>query len=149
MAEAPRARCFTAGRLGVITLAIAVMVVQAIPYIAGTRVNESQQAFRRGDLTTAASRASDARGVQPWAASPRVQLALVYERQGRLRDARDSIQAALARDRSDWRSWLIAARIQSEAGNAAAARADSEHARSLNPKSPIWSQRPAVATITG
>ena len=147
--EPPRTRYFTAGRLGVITLAIAVIVVQAISYIAGTFVNDSQQAFRRGDFATAASRARDARGVQPWAASPRVQLALVYERQGRLRDARDSVQAALARDRSDWRSWLIAARIESESGNSAAARANSEHARALNPKSPIWSQRPAVATITG
>jgi tetratricopeptide (TPR) repeat protein len=149
VASARRFVCFTAGRLGAVTAAVAAIVVLAIPYVAGTLIDESQQAFRRGDLTTAARRAGDARDVQPWAASPRVQLALVHERQGRFGEAADAIQAALTRDRSDWRSWLIAARIEAEAGHTAAARADSERARALNPKSPIWSQRPGVATISG
>jgi Flp pilus assembly protein TadD len=40
---------------------------------------------------------------------------------------------AISRSRDDWTLWLIAARIQTERGNVAAARRDLAQARRLNP----------------
>jgi hypothetical protein len=136
-ASSRRAR-LSAGRLAVVVAGAVLIAAQAIPYVAGTLVGDSQAAFRRGDVATAAARATEARDVQPWAASTWSQLALVRERQRRLHDAGVAIRRALARDGGDWRLWLIAARIEAEAGHAAPARALGDRARSLNPQSPVW-----------
>ena len=66
-------------------------------------------------LGEALDRAQAARSIQPWAASPYLQLALVQELGGRIDEAERSIETALANDRSDWRLWLVAARIQTKA----------------------------------
>jgi Tfp pilus assembly protein PilF len=75
--------------------------------------------------------------VQPWAASPHLQLALVEERRGDLSAARSAIAEAIERDRLDWRLWLTAARIDGEAGRPEAARAKLDRAVALNPRSPF------------
>jgi hypothetical protein len=49
-----------------------------------------------------------------------------------------SIETALQHDQSDWRLWLVAARIQTKAGEIADARQSLAKARELNPKSQLF-----------
>ena len=88
-----------------------------------------------------ALRGADARTFQGWAASPHLQVALVQESRGRLRSAREEIRTAIERDRSDWRLWAVAARIQEESGSVAEARRSYEMAKALNPRSPLFKQK--------
>jgi Tfp pilus assembly protein PilF len=88
-------------------------------------------------MPAALASARAAQRTAPWAASPRLQLALVEEASSDLDAARRAIRAAIQRDRSDWRLWLVAARIADERGDAAAAAADLRRATSLNPRSPV------------
>jgi hypothetical protein len=115
---------------------LGLVVAAAIPLLAQREIDKSERAAGRGDLTSALDAADRARAIQPWAATPRMQLALVYEQQGDLAAARSAIGSAIARNRSDWRLWLVSARIEARAGNVASARRSLERARALNPMSP-------------
>ena len=73
--------------------------------------------------------------IQPWAASPHLQLALVREEQGELAAARRHLGDAIERDPRDWRLRLVAARLATKAGDIAAATAQLREARRLSPRS--------------
>ena len=124
-------------RAGVVAVAISLIVAQAIPLLAQDDIRRSQHRFAAGDLDGARAAAVGARGVQPWAASPYLQLALVDERRGDLRSARSAISKAIERDPLDWRLWLTSARIDDQSGLARAARAKLDRAIALNPRSPL------------
>jgi len=126
--------------LGVSVLAVAwaLICAQAIPWLAATKLSDSQAAVRRGDLAAGAADALDAKSLQPWGFSPYLQLALVAEQRRDLASARTWIGKAIARDRTDWAVWLIASRIQSEAGLGAEAVRSYNRARSLNPRSAVF-----------
>jgi len=117
-------------------IALVAIAVQFPPLLSQLRLEESRAAAAAGELQRAADEAGRARTLQPWAASPHVQLALVQEKAGRLRLAVASIHRARARDSADWRIWLVSARIEAEAGLVSAARRSLERARRLNPRSP-------------
>ena len=106
----------------------------AVPLLSGLRISSSQDAAGAGDLAAAVKDAADARSIQPWSATPYEQLALVEEQAGHSGAARAWIQKAIARDRNDWRLWLIAARIEAEQGDIAAARRSLDEVRALNPR---------------
>jgi hypothetical protein len=129
----PRVR-FGVRAAGVI-LAWVVLCAQAIPFLAGQEVDASQRAARGGDLGAAIDRARSAVAIQPWATSPRLQLALVQEEAGRIDLARREIGGAIARDDQDWRLQLIASRLAVKAGDVPAARRYLARARALNPRS--------------
>jgi Tfp pilus assembly protein PilF len=112
-------------------------VAQGIPLLAQSDIERSQARAARYDFPAAFSSARDAERIQPWAASPRLQLALLHEATGDFGAAQHEIRAAIVRDDSDWRLWLIAARIQQEQGHRAAAAANLRRATSLNPRSPL------------
>jgi len=67
-----------------------------------------------------------------------LQVALVREELGDLRAARSAIARAREHDSSDWRLWLVSARLQTKLGDVAAARASLRRARGLNPRSPLF-----------
>ena len=98
-------------------------VAQAIPLLAQREIRTSQKAAARGDGKAALDAAQSARGLQGWAASPHLQIALVEEQMGDLPAARRSVADAIERDGSDWRSWLVSARLEAKSGSRAAARA--------------------------
>jgi len=129
---------------GVAVLAVGWVLIcaQAIPWLAAGKISDSQAAVRRGDTGAALANALDAKSLQPWAASPYVQLALVAEQRHELSDARRWIASAIHRDSSDWRLWYLAARMQRESGQSAAAARSYAKARSLNPRSPLFSRAP-------
>lgn len=126
--------------LGAAALACAWVVIcaQAIPWLASIKLAESQAAVRRDDGDAAFSAAADAKRIQPWAASPYLQLALVEEASGHLASARRWIGDAIERDPENWRLWLVAARLETKAGDIARAARTLERAASLNPRSPLF-----------
>jgi hypothetical protein len=128
-------------RVVVATIGLSLIVAQAIPLLAQTRIEDSRAAAVRGDLAKALDDANAARKLQPWAASPHLQLALVNEETGDLGSALRSIRRAIDNDPSDWRLRLVAARLEVKAGLIPQARRSLERARSLNPKSPLLAPR--------
>jgi hypothetical protein len=126
---------------GVLLGAWVAICAAAVPWLTTSRIAASQAAVRHGDLAGALSDAQDARAIQPWAASTYVQLALVAEVQRDLSAAVGWIHGATQRDPKNWATWYVASRIEREAGNRAAAAADYGRARSLNIRSPLFTQQ--------
>jgi O-antigen ligase len=131
-------------RLGIaaaVAMAGVAVSLEAIPLLTQVQIHESRAAVARGDTGGALTSALAARSMQPWAASPYLQLALVEEEAGAVRRARERINSAITRDANDWRLWLVRARLETKDGNVAAARRSLARARALNPRSPIFSGR--------
>jgi O-antigen ligase len=135
--RARRRRIAIAARVTFCAASLAVVVALAIPLLAQNQLRASQEAAASGDTHAALESALAARGLQGWAASPHLQIALVEEQTGDLGAARTAIAEAIERDGSDWRQWLVAARIEAKSGNRAAARERLRQARRLNPRSPL------------
>jgi Flp pilus assembly protein TadD len=122
-------------RAAIVLTAWLVLCAQAIPFLARQEVDASQRAATAGNLTRAIERAQSAIAIQPWAASPRLQLALAQEEAGRIGLARRDISGAIARDDEDWRLPLVASRLAVKGGDIPAARSYLARARLLNPRS--------------
>lgn len=135
-AQTPRYHPFW--RVAVAALAFGLIIAEAIPLLATMEIRRSQEAVRAGNASEALARAESAQSIQPWAASPYLQLALVYEVGGETDQARVSIERALEHDQSDWRLWLVAARIQTKAGAIVEARQSLAKAKELNPRSSLF-----------
>jgi hypothetical protein len=143
---APRPNRTSPGRtrsrfgLGIATLLIgwAALIACAIALVTEVKLGDSRAATRKGDLERAATEAKAARAVQPWAAAPRLQLALVEELEGDLGAALRATGEALERSPEDWRLWLVEARLRTKSGDVRAARRALARARALNPRSPIF-----------
>src|SRR6185437_15808245 len=105
---------------------------------ANREIARSQSAVGRSDLASARKHANAARDIQPWAASPYVQLALVNEEAGALVSARERINDAIDRDRLNWRLWLVLARVETKLGYPRAAADSLRRAVELNPRSPLF-----------
>ena len=137
-----RPREFTLRRYGAGIAAVVagwfLIFVQAIPLLTQYTLASSQAAVREDDLERALDRALAGRQLQPWAASPYLQLALVHEQRDDLPAAQAAIGEAIERDPLDWRLWLVSARLQAESGEIAAARASLARAIELNPRSPLF-----------
>jgi Tfp pilus assembly protein PilF len=114
--------------------------VEGVLLLAQSRLDDSRAAAQRGDQPAALSAALDARSIQPWAASPYLQLALLQEQSGNLRAADRRIREAIERDASDWRLHLVAARIAVKRGFIGKAKRDLDRARALNPRSPLFAR---------
>ena len=125
-----------APRAALVILAWVALATQAIPLITADRLAASRDAATRGDEAGAAEHARAARGVQPWAASPYTQLALLDEQRNDLRSARVNARRAIDRSPRNWRLRVIATRLAVKAGDVRAARRELAVARRLNPRSP-------------
>jgi tetratricopeptide (TPR) repeat protein len=132
----PRVR--VAGGIGILLAAWLVICAQAIPLLTEFKLSDSEAAVRRGDAEEALLAADAARALQPWAASPYLQLALVHEHAGELERARAAIRDAIRRHPRDWRLWLVAARVETKLGSIPEARRSLDQAATLNPKSPLF-----------
>jgi hypothetical protein len=140
--EAKAGRAGAEGRfaLGIAGLVAAwvVLCAQAPPLLSEIKLRDSRAAIGRGDTAGALSDARAARRLEPWAASPHLQLALVLEERNDVSGARREIDQALDRDPRDWRLWLVKARLETKAGAARAAVASYERGRELNPRSTLF-----------
>ncbi|MDQ3867323.1 MAG: O-antigen ligase family protein, partial [Actinomycetota bacterium] len=127
--------------LAVIAVAPLLVAAEAIPLLSTLKIRASQEAVSRGDGGGALDDALAARKLEPWAASPHLQLALVEEEIGDLEAARRWIGEAIERDGSDWRLWLVRARLETKSLDIAAARRSLDRAEALNPRSPLFARR--------
>jgi hypothetical protein len=118
--------------------ALAALWAILVPLSATVAVRSSQSAVAAGDFTKALKDAATAQRVEPGAASPRLQRALILEQVGDVSGASKAIAEAQAREPTNWQIWLVASRIATEAGKPKLALADYKRARSLNPTSPIF-----------
>jgi tetratricopeptide (TPR) repeat protein len=139
----PSRRSSALGRFGVLRPALALVAVAAIvpQYVvlaAGSHIHNSQVAFTAGNASRARSEALSAKAIEPWAASPYLQLGLVSEAEGAYPAAAHWLDEAISRSRRDWTLWLTAARIETRRGNVPSAERDLAEARRLNPNSPAF-----------
>ena len=77
---------------------------------------------------------STARSIEPWAASPYVQLGLLAEREGDYPAAIEHFSHAIEREDRNWRWYYLRSLVEHEGGENAAAKADLNRARQLNPQ---------------
>jgi hypothetical protein len=110
----------------------------AIPLASTGLLRESEAEARAGELEAALGSARSAQNAEPWAASPRLQQALVLESEGDLGAAVAAARAAAERESTNWRNFLVLSRIEAERGEAVAAVRDYRRARSLNPHSELF-----------
>ncbi len=128
--------------LGIATLLVGWAAIWAggILFLTEVRLGDSRQAASARDLGAAAQDARDAIEIQPWAAGPRLQLALVEELGGDLRAANRELGEAIQRAPDNWQLWFVRARLDVKSGNVGGARRALKRARQLNPRAPFLSQ---------
>jgi hypothetical protein len=125
-------------RVAFVVAALACLVVIAIPLGTTSAVRQSQAAAAVGNAPLAVKDARSAVRLEPGAASAQLQLALALELQ---RDFPGALAAATHATRDEpqnWSDWLVVSRLQAESGHPSAAIAAYRHARSLNPRSPLF-----------
>jgi len=120
-------------RGGLALLSLAAIVAIAVPLASTTLVRQSQADIRAGQPAAALEAARNAQQVQPGAAAPRLQQALILEQQGNLAAAEAAALAATRREPTNWRVWFTLQRIEAAAGKAADAVRHYRRARSLSP----------------
>lgn len=129
--QARVARPLRAG--GAIMLGIAGMALGLVSYVAADALSDSRRAYRDGDVERATNEAKESLAATPWAAAPRLQLALLEETRD-LPAALAYIDQALDRAPDDWRIWVVASRLRVRAGDIDGGRRALAMARRLNPR---------------
>jgi hypothetical protein len=122
--------------LAVAGLAVAWIAALALigPLLVEREIDASNSALADNQVEAARDHADTARSIEPWAATPYVQLGLVAESQGDFATAAERYSQAIDREESNWQLYYVRARVEDQAGEAAAARADLAEARRLNPE---------------
>jgi hypothetical protein len=120
-------------RLAIIAAAGACLGSIVIPLGANSEIHQSQAAFSQGRLATALGDARSAARLEPYAATPWLQQALVLESAGHLAAAEAAARRAEHNESANWREPLILARIQAERREVRASRASARRAFRLNP----------------
>jgi O-Antigen ligase len=128
-------------RGAVAVVALIAVVAIAIPFASTSLVRQSQADARDGDVSAALDDARSAQNVQPGAATPRVQQALLFESQGEYAPAEEAARAATEREPTNWKTWLLLSRIEAQRGEPDAALSDYRTARSLAPLVSIFTAR--------
>ncbi len=134
-----RERSGAAGqRYGFVAAGIAIGWIAAIaligPLLVDREIDASQSAAAKNDIASAIDHAERARSIEPWAASPYVQLGLLAELQDEYETATTHFTNAIEREDHNWQLYYLRSRVEHEAGNEAAAQADLDRARELNPR---------------
>jgi O-antigen ligase len=122
-------------------LAVAALGAVAVPMAAALATRDSRDAAAEGNLVAALEDSRTAQRLQPYAATPRLQQALVLEQAGALANAARAARAATAEEPTNWRPWFVLARIEARRGKATAAVSALRQARTLNPRSPLVARR--------
>jgi O-Antigen ligase len=125
-------------RFGLTVTGMAVAWIAALalvgPLLVDRELDTSDAAAADGEVAAAVDHADTARSIEPWAATPYVQLGLLAESQGDYATAAERLGEAIDREEGNWILYYLRARIESKAGDGAAARADVEAAQRLNPE---------------
>jgi hypothetical protein len=119
-----------------VTAALA-LLIGLVSLASDSAVRDSEQAVQSANLQQAFDRASRAVAMEPYAASPRLQQALVLERAGDLPGAIAAGRVAADKEPTNWRTTYVVARLEARNGNADAAVAALRRARVARPTSPL------------
>lgn len=135
----PRRGCALVARTSFAAGATGALVVIAAPMLSASAIRRSQEQVDAGQLPAALTSARKAEDLLPFAASPDLQEALVLELAGELDPAADAAHEATENEPTNWRPWLVLSRIEAELGEVGPATDAYRRARSLNPRSSIFS----------
>ncbi len=124
--------------LAVAGLALAWIAAIALigPLLVERELAASRSAAAGGNVASAVDHANTARSIEPWAASPYVQLGLLAELQGEYATAEERFSQAIDREDRNWQLYYLRSGAERKAGDAAGAKADLARARQLNPLNP-------------
>lgn len=131
-ASRPRLRWFSRGAIALAAVGAGLVLVPGL--VSTAEIRQSQGAERAGNGPLALSWARAAVRAEPWAASPYEQRGLVLESAGRFTQAAGDLERAIAREPTNFRHWLILARIETERGDLIGATRDYNRARQLRPE---------------
>jgi hypothetical protein len=120
--------------------AVAAIAAISLPLAGALAIRRSQADASRGDLGAALADARSAERLEPYAATPHLQEALVREAAGQLSQAASAARVATSDAPTDWTTWLTLARIDARRGAFAEALAALQRARELNPRSSLFQQ---------
>jgi O-Antigen ligase len=131
--------------LAVAGLAMAWIAAVALigPLLVEREIHASEDAAAAGDLAAAVTHADTAQSIEPFAASPYVQLGLLAESQGDFATAAARYTQAIDREDRNWQLYYLRSRVEEQAGERAAAEADLDRARQLNPLEKCLRGRPS------
>jgi O-antigen ligase len=119
--------------IGGVALAWIAAIALIGPLLVEREIEASQRAVADDDIAGAVDHADTARSIEPWAASPYLQLGLIAERRGEYDLAVRRLSQAIDREDGNWELYALRARAEAAGGDPASARADLEKARELNP----------------
>ncbi len=124
--------------LAIAGLALAWIAAIALvgPLLVERELVASRSAAADGNVASAVEHASTARSIEPWAASPYVQLGLLAELQGEDKAAAGRLSEAIERENRNWELYYLSSKAERKAGDTAGAEADLTRARQLNPLNP-------------
>lgn len=112
------------------------------PMLSRIYLNDSQAAAAEERLVDAVVDARNAQSVLPFAASPHIQKALVYQLAGALDAAAEEARLATEAEPTNWRTWLVLSRTEADRGESLAAEEALERSRELNPRSLLFQEPP-------
>jgi O-antigen ligase len=125
-------------RFGLVVAGLAIAWVTALaligPLLVDREIDASHAAAADGNLGSAIEHADTARSIEPWAASPYVQLGLLAQLQGDYPTAVTEFGKAIERENENWQWYYLRSKAEHEGGDEAAAQADLRRAQQLNPR---------------
>lgn len=121
--------------LGIAGIAVGWLSIASLvaPLWTQHEIGQSQKAAADGDIAKAIDRADTARSIEPWAASPYVQLALLAQVQGDYPGAIELLNQAIDRENRNWQLYNLRSEYETQVGDTSAAAADLAKAKELNP----------------
>jgi O-antigen ligase len=116
-------------------LAVAWLTMLALigPLLVDHEIHESTNAAVAGNLESAVEHANTARSIEPWAATPYLQLGLIAQKKGEYAEAAERFEQAIDRENHNWTLYYLSAKAEHLAGQKEAAQADLTEAKRLNP----------------
>jgi O-Antigen ligase len=116
-----------------------VALIVIVPSLLGAEaLRDSRAAASSGNLPAALDEAEHAHDLQPYAATPSLQRALILELMGKYDAAVGPARDATRAGSRDWRTWLVLSRVEAESGRPGPSTAAYERAKSLNPRSALF-----------
>jgi tetratricopeptide (TPR) repeat protein len=119
-------------------LALAALVAVLVPLASTLATRDSRAAAARGRLDVAYADSQTAQRLQPYGATPHLQQALVLEQSGFLSPAARAARAATREEPTNWRTWLVLARLDARRGAMGPALEELRQAQRLNPRSTLF-----------
>jgi tetratricopeptide (TPR) repeat protein len=103
------------------------------PLLVDHEIHQSTAAAQAQEFESAVNHADTARSIEPWAATPYLQLGLLAQAQGDYPLAIHRLGQAIDREDHNWVLYYLRAKAQHQAGQDEAAQKDLNEAKRLNP----------------